>query len=311
MKSRCFSFLSGYVAFHSSSKQQLQQRPYPQVVVDKSWVSSGAVIELGSEQGTNANSTLSSGKIDNGPQIIKRKLVGNATTGKMGNASVQGSTVISASSTTSLFCSPADIERRSATVVLTTTNAGYLDVTENMLESIKRTRACPNITVIAEDEPSYQRLTQRIQSQPGLHVQRSPLGATESKSLKLHSPDYNRLVSRRPWYVLKLLEKGYDVLFVDSDTFWFRDPFKDFQGDFDIAMHNEKVDVAAFCDGFAYYRPTENSIRFVTEWVHSLDKNKHSADQIIMNQLISRKLFPRLKIKTLNETNYPDGKKYF
>ncbi|XP_038047357.1 UDP-D-xylose:L-fucose alpha-1,3-D-xylosyltransferase-like [Patiria miniata] len=232
------------------------------------------------------------------------------------SASLAGHAVIPSSNNSwsaNSACTQADIERRSATVVLTTTNAGFLDVTENMLESIKRTRACPNITVIAEDEPSYQRLTQRIQSQPGLHVQRTPIGVTVSKSLKLHSRKYNRLVRRRPRYILDLLKKGYDVLFVDSDTFWFKDPFKDFQESFDIAMHNDDVNITIFCAGFAYYRPTENTLRFVTEWLRLLDKEKQpkTGDQSTMNKLISRKLIPKLKIKTLNETNYPDGRKYF
>ncbi|XP_038047369.1 UDP-D-xylose:L-fucose alpha-1,3-D-xylosyltransferase 3-like [Patiria miniata] len=232
------------------------------------------------------------------------------------SASLAGHAVIPSSNNSwsaNSACTQADIERRSATVVLTTTNAGYLDVTENMLESIKRTRACPNITVIAEDEPSYQRLTQRIQSQPGLHVQRSPLVATVWKSTKLHSRDFNRLVRRRPQYILNLLKKGYDVLFLDSDNVWFKDPFKDFQESFDIAMHNQQVNIAEFCVGFAYYRPTENTLRLVTEWLRLLDKKKHpkTGEQTTMNKLISRKLIPKLKIKTLNETNYPDGKKYF
>ncbi|XP_022089155.1 UDP-D-xylose:L-fucose alpha-1,3-D-xylosyltransferase 1-like [Acanthaster planci] len=211
----------------------------------------------------------------------------------------------------SLSCTQEDIERWSGTIVLVTTNAGFLDVTENMLESVKRARACPSITIIAEDELSYQILTKRMKSQRGLHVQRSDLGATESKSLMFDSPQYTQFVRRRPHYVLSLLEKGRDVLFVDSDTFWFKDPFEDLQGNFDIAMHNEKDNVAAFCDGFAYYRRTNNTLRFVREWVRLLNSHTWLPDQRIMNQMISEKRVPGLKIKTLNETNYPDGRKYF
>ncbi|XP_022083680.1 UDP-D-xylose:L-fucose alpha-1,3-D-xylosyltransferase MGP4-like [Acanthaster planci] len=215
----------------------------------------------------------------------------------------------------SLRCSVADIEKRPTTVVLATTNAAFLALTENMLESIKRTGACPNITVIAEDEPSYQYLTKRKNSQPGLHVQKTHFEITLSEHLVINSPMYNQFVNRRPGYILEFLEKGYDVLFVDSDTFWFKDPFKDFHGNFDIAMHNEKsYPNIAFCDGLAFYRCTENTFQFVKAWVFLLEinkRNKMTTDQSIMNGLIAQEHIPGLRIKVLDPDSYPDGKLYF
>ena len=214
---------------------------------------------------------------------------------------------------TSLQCTQAEINNRPNTIVLTTTNAGFLDVTENMLESIKITRACPNITVIAEDKESYQALSTRAKSQPGLHVQITDSGETTSEKLMVNTAVYNQLVNKRPAYVLSFLEKGYEVLFIDGDTYWFRDPFEDFQGNFDIAMHNEyPSNQMGFCDGFAYYRPTENTLLFVKQWVRLLKTSKKGIpDQLVMHHLISGNKIPGLKIKTLNPYNYPDGKKYF
>ena len=214
---------------------------------------------------------------------------------------------------TSLQCTQAEINNNPNTIVLTTTNAGFLDVTENMLESIKITRACPNITVIAEDKESYQALSTRAKSQPGLHVQRTDSGETTSEKLMVNTAVYNQLVNKRPAYVLSFLEKGYQVLFVDVDTYWFHDPLKNVQWDFDIAMHNEfTAPTYWFCDGFVYYKPTTNTIKFVKEWAHLLaTKKKGTADQKVMNSLISNKHINGLKVKTLSASQFPDGHRYF
>ncbi|XP_033646003.1 uncharacterized protein LOC117305271 isoform X5 [Asterias rubens] len=56
-------------------------------------------------------------------------------------------------------CTKPGTNKSCDTMVLTTTNTGFLDITENMLESIKRMVVPPNITIIAEDDKSYKRFT--------------------------------------------------------------------------------------------------------------------------------------------------------
>ncbi|XP_033641477.1 UDP-D-xylose:L-fucose alpha-1,3-D-xylosyltransferase 3-like [Asterias rubens] len=207
-----------------------------------------------------------------------------------------------------------DVSNRSnvSAIVLTTTNAGFLDLTENMLESIRRTGSRPNITVIAEDEKSFQTLSMRAKTQPGLRVQKTNSGVTTSDKLMVNTAIYNRLVNKRPSYLLSLLEKGNHVLFVDVDTYWFHDPLKNLKWDFDFALHNEFTPPTyGFCDGFVFYRPTENTIRFVKEWVYLLaTTDKETPDQTVMNRLILSKKFP-LKIGVLLASQFPDGFKYF
>ncbi len=198
------------------------------------------------------------------------------------------------------------------TIVLTTTNAGFLDLTENMLESIRRTGSRPNITVIAEDGLSFQNLSRRAKTQPGLRVQKTDSGDTTPEKLMVNTAIYNKFVNKRPAYLLSFLEKGHHVLFVDVDTYWFHDPLKNLIWDFDFALHNEfSPPTYGFCDGFVFYRPTKNTIRFVREWVHLLaTKDKETPDQKVMNRLILSQTIP-LKIGVLLASQFPDGFKYF
>ncbi|XP_038076419.1 UDP-D-xylose:L-fucose alpha-1,3-D-xylosyltransferase MGP4-like [Patiria miniata] len=211
-----------------------------------------------------------------------------------------------------------------ARMVLTTTNAAYLEMAENMLTSIQlvRTPSFPNVTVIAEDEQSYEYMTNLTKFHQGLIVQKTKAGMTSSENLKVKTKEhqYQQFVKRRPRYVLEFLEKGYDVLFADADTFWRKNPFNDddFKGDFDIAAHDEvdRPKTPLFCAGFVYYRPTNNTISLVREWVKLLDTtDKNTLDQFVFNSLINRELDKNvtggLKMKTLDPVKYPDGKLYY
>ncbi|XP_038075389.1 UDP-D-xylose:L-fucose alpha-1,3-D-xylosyltransferase 1-like [Patiria miniata] len=199
-------------------------------------------------------------------------------------------------------------------VVLTSTNAGFLKLTENLLESIKRTTSSANITLIAEDEQSYSYLTNRSELYPGLRVQMTDTGLTTSKKLLIGTKTYKQFIKKRARYILQFLQSGVAVLFADSDTFWVKDPFKDFEGEFDFAAHNEEKPPKRpiFCAGFAYYRPTENTLRLVKEWVQLLDTtDRNTMDQVVLNRLINREIqkeVPGLKIKTLDPNQYPDGR---
>ncbi|XP_033645998.1 UDP-D-xylose:L-fucose alpha-1,3-D-xylosyltransferase-like isoform X2 [Asterias rubens] len=210
-------------------------------------------------------------------------------------------------------CTKPGINKNCDTAVLTTTNAGFLDITENMLESVRRVGAQPNITIITEDDKSYEVLSERAKTQPGLRIQKTDSGKTGSEAMRLNSKVYNHLVNKRPAYVLSFLENGNRVLFMDVDTFWFRDPLRDMDWDFDIALHNEFTAPREwFCDGIVYYSPTNNTINLVKEWAHLLaTTEKNTPDQHVLNRLIAKKKIPGLKVKTLKNGQFPDGLQYF
>ncbi|XP_038044160.1 UDP-D-xylose:L-fucose alpha-1,3-D-xylosyltransferase 1-like [Patiria miniata] len=212
-------------------------------------------------------------------------------------------------------CTEADISRRSGTVVLTTTNTAFLDMTENWLASIRRTKTCPNITVVAEDQKAYQYLSNRKLA--GVHVLQTQSGLASTNKLVFNTNEYKKFVNKRQRYILKFLEGGWEVLFTDVDTFWLRDPFPFLRGNFDLAMEQDnyrkvKPNDRNYCAGFVYFRPTERTLKFVREWIRYMAEDKKlKPDQVVMNHLIRTKKVPRLQVRVLNWDRFPNGKLFF
>ncbi|XP_038072869.1 UDP-D-xylose:L-fucose alpha-1,3-D-xylosyltransferase 1-like [Patiria miniata] len=219
-------------------------------------------------------------------------------------------------------CSLADVKNRSGVVMLTTTNLGFMDMTLNMLESIKRTKVCVNTTVIAEDQKCYRHLSERAEGDPAVHVVLTNSGESTSKEiLRTKRRSYYALFNKRQAYVLSLLEKGLEVLFTDADTFWFRDPFPHFKGDFDMSMidprspYPTRTDKAHYCAGFAYFKPTNVSVLFVKAWIKAMKDNEKAkklvADQSVMNYLLHNDEPVHVNVQPLDTNIFPWGPKFY
>ncbi|XP_038045140.1 UDP-D-xylose:L-fucose alpha-1,3-D-xylosyltransferase MGP4-like [Patiria miniata] len=242
-------------------------------------------------------------------------------------ATIQGRVTAKISSTEGVTrgrlsnCSLADIRKRSGIMLLTTTNFAFLDMTLNMIESIKRAGLCVNTTVIAEDQKCHQYLKDRFKEEPGVHVIMTNSGETRSQLIPRYTREYFRFFNKRQSYILALLEKGLEVLFTDSDTFWFRDPFPYFQGDFDVSMMDSKspyptrTEKANFCAGFAYYKPTPVTIRFVKAWIRTIENNEKTGkirqDQGVMNTLLRTDDPVHVRVQPLDIKVFPDGPKFY
>ncbi|XP_038073032.1 UDP-D-xylose:L-fucose alpha-1,3-D-xylosyltransferase-like [Patiria miniata] len=211
-------------------------------------------------------------------------------------------------------CTLADIKKRPGVVMLTTANLAYADVALNMLESVKRIGVCVNTSVIAEDQKAYDLLLKYAKGDPAIYVQK-----TNSGEMDEIEPSRRGLMNKRQAYILTLLEQGLEVLFSDSDTFWFRDPFPYFQGDFDMSLRSFSkpriISKTHFCAGFIYLKPTNASIQFVRTWAELLDNNKKKGkfptDQSVMNGLFTADKPVHVNIKILDEDLFPWGPRFF
>ncbi|XP_038072439.1 UDP-D-xylose:L-fucose alpha-1,3-D-xylosyltransferase MGP4-like isoform X2 [Patiria miniata] len=193
-------------------------------------------------------------------------------------------------------------------IVLTTTNMGYLDFTENMLLSIDRVGIHPEVVVIAEDRGSYKAL---LDHKYGLHVLKPPDFNKLPEAIDFGVPDHQKFTIRRPAYVREFIKQGYEVLFVDSDTFWFQDPYPYFQGgSFDVAFMRDYR--KTFSDGVGFYRPTNSTDYFLRVWVWVLDTQpKLRQDQRVVSYVLSSKLSPDLKIRSLGFQTFPTCKNLY
>ncbi|XP_038073067.1 UDP-D-xylose:L-fucose alpha-1,3-D-xylosyltransferase MGP4-like [Patiria miniata] len=189
-----------------------------------------------------------------------------------------------------------------------------MDFTVNLLMSIERTGARPDVVVVAEDEQSFKELS--LHPHPGLQVVKPHnisgvnIDSKNAHYLKFGTGDYNKFVNRRPKYILEFVQRGYEVFFLDADTFWFRDPFPYLEGNFDIAYYNDRFDM--YNMGVAFYRPTNRTLRFLKHFALTLETQKKVIpDQNVMNTIIRSQYIPDLRIKHLNNENFPNGGFFF
>ncbi|XP_022081086.1 UDP-D-xylose:L-fucose alpha-1,3-D-xylosyltransferase 1-like [Acanthaster planci] len=217
-------------------------------------------------------------------------------------------------------CTLENIQKRPGVVLLTTVNAAFLDVTVNMLLSIRRLQLCVNTTIIAEDRVVFEFLRRKSEGDPGIHVVLTDTGEVDSRAIpRKDRHAYYGFMNKRMGYTLGLLERGWDVLFSDGDLFWFRDPFPHFQGDFDMCLRGwdypVRLQKTVFCAGFIYLRPTNATLKFVRTWVEVMRSNRRKgrvvSDQTVMNGLLHQDQPVHVDIKPLHPNLFPWGSQFF
>ncbi|XP_038045049.1 UDP-D-xylose:L-fucose alpha-1,3-D-xylosyltransferase MGP4-like isoform X1 [Patiria miniata] len=214
-------------------------------------------------------------------------------------------------------CTFNDIMNRPGVVLLTTANLGFLDMTINMLASIKKIGICVYTVIVAEDKNVYRYLRRRTEIDPAIHVVMTDSGEVQSDLVM--STDHHRyfsLLKKRQGYILRLLDQNLEVLFTDSDTFWFQDPLPYFQGDFDMSMmdprspYPTRTNKSHYCAGFAYYKPTTVTLQFVKKWITFME-GKDYMDQSVMNKLLQEDQPVHVNIKPLDIKLFPPGPKFY
>ncbi|XP_072032610.1 uncharacterized protein [Amphiura filiformis] len=252
-----------------------------------------------------------SNKTTSGKPTLKKVVVSKTTnsTKPLGNTVVKNDTMLAPQSKTNNVPRPATNSDRKV-VILTSTNAAFLDFTDNWLASIRRIGPHPNITIVAEDNATYEHLMKV----PDVHVIRPDQSSSASDKLVFNTPEYKKFVNKRAQYILDILKEGYDVLFSDVDTFWAADPFPYFEEDFDIFA---QLDLGPphprmLCAGFVYYKSTRLSIKFVKLWIKKMNSyNNTRPDQGVLNKLIKKRSVPLLKVKVLDPDKFLSGHFYF
>ena len=188
-----------------------------------------------------------------------------------------------------------------------------MDFTKNLLLSIMKTGTHPNVTVVAEDDASFKALTAvpytglQILTPDMVGMPSGVLTRGSQAALEFRTPDYLKLVNRRPTYILDFVQRGYEVFFIDADMVWFADPFPYFTGDFDFALPEDHP--KDYNCGVVYFRPTDRTLEFLKLWIWVIENRKGpKQDQLVMNEIIRSGLVRDLKIKVLSGANFLDGR---
>ena len=188
-------------------------------------------------------------------------------------------------------------------IILLTVNDGYFDFFQNWIYFYKKLHLNYHVYVIAEDDIVHLKL-KKLHLNNEFTVIRGWQVSTPSFALTYGTKQFYKMMSARPSYILKYLEKGFNTLFTDIDSVWLKDPFQSFNGDFDIWM---QMDGETFCTGLMAIKSTKDSIKLMNTWKESLDK-KLVNDQFEFNDIYKK---ANIKIKSLNTNLFPSGNLYF
>ena len=148
-------------------------------------------------------------------------------------------------------------------VVVVSVSHGYDDMFLNWLYWYNELQMDTQLIVVAEDNSTLQKYKACLQfTVMGIDLQES------SGPLTYRSTEYNKLVSKRPRYLLDLLQLHKHLIYTDIDTVWKNDPRPFLTGNFDIWAYNDHL--SEVCSGFIGIRSSPETLAFFRKWIYML-----------------------------------------
>ncbi|XP_071510970.1 uncharacterized protein [Diadema antillarum] len=196
-------------------------------------------------------------------------------------------------------------------VILTATDKDFLNITMNWRESIRQLGLPYRVLLMSEDDETYNFFLPQSSSrfQTVLSSKFSLPG-----NLARNISTYQHLIRRRTVYILTLLQSGHDVLLVDIDAVWFKDPVK-----YVLDQYNEH-DIwiaqgyrARFpCPCFFYMKSTTLVIKMVYDWIERLAylPGKAETDQLALSHILEQNK-RGLRINFVDYFRFPIGSQFF
>ncbi|KAJ8049754.1 UDP-D-xylose:L-fucose alpha-1,3-D-xylosyltransferase 3 [Holothuria leucospilota] len=163
--------------------------------------------------------------------------------------------------------------------ILATFNDGFVDFLCNWLKSLSRLNIHYNITLIAEDATAFQKffkVKSAYQTNMSIKLYYTNSRFVEKALPGANTPQYRAIVCKRPRYILDVLSTEQDVLFVDIDAVWFRNPLSLIASQY----HEYDIWVATGFDGvtpcpcFLYLKSNNASINLVNDWLKRVTRNQ-------------------------------------
>ncbi|XP_072016265.1 uncharacterized protein [Amphiura filiformis] len=203
--------------------------------------------------------------------------------------------------------------------IVTSTNAAFLDFTENWLQSLDRIGLRYNVSIIAEDAVAYRFLSTAYRN-ANIQVFATSNNFSSTKALQFLSKEYKALVNRRAEYLLNFLEKGWDVLAADVDAYWFRDPMEIFKSTYDVydLWVSIGADETRPCPCLMYLKAKPNVIQMVKDWSSRLkrldgkENDQQALGQVLRQYKIGNQEKGRhVMVAELDKNLFPTGEVFF
>lgn len=215
-----------------------------------------------------------------------------------------------------------NVNRENVTI-LSVTNTGFVDFAQNWLYSLHLLNKTFKIKLLTEDEGAFRILSKVTDSfadtKIRLHVRRDKNGTT--RALSYSSKAYSDLVTSRSKLILRELMVGQDVLFVDIDAVWLKDPLPliwSMLNDFDVIVAIGR-DRQTPCPCFLYLKSSLVTLKMVRDWVKRLERlnaspvqSKHEHDMAALGVILDKYSTKcKLRLHKLNHNQFPTGDLYF
>ncbi|XP_047336060.1 UDP-D-xylose:L-fucose alpha-1,3-D-xylosyltransferase MGP4-like [Impatiens glandulifera] len=214
------------------------------------------------------------------------------------------------------------------TVIVCAASEPYLPMLNNWLISVKRLQHHRKVLVIAEDYATLYKINRKW---PG-HAVLIPPSPDSHHAYNFGSRKFFGITSRRPLYLLQILELGYNVFFTDVDLVWMVDPFPYLVGNHDLYIVDDIDKVKPFnhshdlpksgkegrtriCSGLIYMRPTIGAKLVMAKWIeeivsHPWTKENQANDQRPLNWALMKSI-GNVDMYLLPQVAFPSGDIYF
>ena len=152
---------------------------------------------------------------------------------------------------------------------VTLTNYGYREYTDNMIESLERLGIGDIMNIYCIDEDAFKYFEEKRPNNK-VYLIKNLYGKKVKEFVAYQEDDWEDIVYNKLNLIKRLLEKNIDVIFVDGDIVFLKNPIEDLKDkikkypDTDVFFQNDcqKGDSSQelICSGFMYLRATASNI---------------------------------------------------
>lgn len=186
---------------------------------------------------------------------------------------------------------------------ITLTNDGYVELTKNCIESMKRCNLNDFLDVYCIDKGAYDKLG----DYPKKHLLDIPTDDVESGFQKWREGNWYKVVYQKFRCIYKALCENDYVYYTDGDIIYCSDRFindmKNRIDDNDLLIQNDKQndnDDSELCSGIMYIKSNDKTREFFNP--ANIDFETFKSDQIYINKMKTTLTYERLPLK-----KYPNG----
>ena len=193
-------------------------------------------------------------------------------------------------------------------IIVSNSNTGYVHLSYNLWLSYV-SLAITNILFVSEDIRCGEILAELVGRN---HVVYSSSNlAYKTTGTIFRDPAFGKLVKIRPYYILTVLQKGFHVLWQDSDSVIFQNPFSLFNLQMPAFVSDSPVysrtNFGTICTCFMYFPKNSYSERLIKLWMHSILLSNEHTNQRAFNSAYSR-MRKGSTSQYIGQTYFPCGK---